>query len=108
MYKILMNFNVSRSIKERFDLICRENGRTMTSVLVELMTNYLISEGTRLADRQALLPDIDAALQKSRGLRDSHREMYHDDQFTHSARQTWADDDLGLPSPMLSDGREDW
>ena len=108
MQKILMNFNLPKPMKKRFDYICQENGRTRTSVLVDMITEYLISEGKRLAEQQELIHGVDAALRKSKGLKGSHNPMDAGHHFTRSARQTWGDDDLGLPSPMLSDGREDW
>jgi predicted transcriptional regulator len=108
MQKVLINFNLSKPIKERFDYICRENGRTRTSVLVDMITEYLIREGTRLADQQALINDVDAALEKSKGLMGYRNPIDTNYHSTCSVRQTWGDNDLDLPSPMLSDGREEW
>jgi hypothetical protein len=41
----LTNFNVPITTRKRFDVICHASGRTRTSVLVELMTNYVLEEG---------------------------------------------------------------
>jgi len=108
MQKILMNFNVSSSIKERFDVICHVNGKTRTSVLVELMTNYVLDEGKRLIERQKEFGHFDRSFQDSNDLKGYRNQADADPHLTRSARQTWGEDDLGLPSPMLSDGQGEW
>lgn len=108
MQKILINFNLPKPIKERFDYICQENGRTRTSVLVDMITEYLISEGKRLAEQQELINKVDAAFEKSKGLKGFPGSIDSDSKEHHSARQTWGDDDFDLPSPILSDGQEGW
>ncbi len=55
----LTNFNVPSDTRRRFDAICNASGRTRTSVLVELMTNYVLEEGRRLIERQKELGDLD-------------------------------------------------
>jgi hypothetical protein len=60
---IQTNFNVSSITRNKFDQICRLSGRTRTSVLVELMENYVLNKGPVLSDRiksiqsMNLLPD---------------------------------------------------
>lgn len=108
MQKILMNFNLPKPIKERFDYICQENGRTRTSVLVDMITEYLIVEGKRLVEQQESINGVDVALEKSKGLRGSSNSSDPDYHIHRSARQTWEDDDFDLPSPILSDGLENW
>jgi hypothetical protein len=41
---ILINFNVPISTKTRFDAICQVSARTRTSVLVELMNDFILSQ----------------------------------------------------------------
>ena len=108
MQKILMNFNLPKPMKKRFDYICQENGRTRTSVLVDMITEYLISEGKRLAEQQKLINGVDAALQKSKGLKGSSNSSDPDYHIHRSPRQTLGDYDFDLPSPILSDGQENW
>ena len=71
----LTNFNVPITTRRRFDAICHASGRTRTSVLVELMTNYVLQEGKRVIERQKKLGDLDKRFQESQGLKGSHHNM---------------------------------
>ena len=44
----LINFNVPNHIKFRFDKVCQLAGKTRTSVLVDLMNDYILTQGERL------------------------------------------------------------
>jgi len=105
---ILINFNVPIDTRNRFDVICHASGKTRTSVLVELMTNYVLDESKRLIERQKAFGDFDRSFRNSNDLNGYRHQADADHHFARSARQTGGDDDLSLPSPMLSDGREDW
>ena len=48
---ILTNFNVPSSTRSKFDQICQMSGRTRTSVLVELMEDYVLTKGPAISDR---------------------------------------------------------
>ena len=48
---VLTNFNVPSSTRSKFDQICQMTGRTRTSVLVELMEDYVLTKGPAIADR---------------------------------------------------------
>ena len=104
----LTNFNVPLPTRKRFDAICRASGRTRTSVLVELMTDYVLQEGRRLVERQKTLSDLDMRFQESLGLRGSSSKVENSHRSIHSPRQTWGDQDFDLPDPIYSDGRDDW
>ncbi|OYU33187.1 hypothetical protein [Novosphingobium sp. PASSN1] len=104
----LINFNASVGTRRRFDAICHASGRTRTSVLVELMTNYILHEGKRLADRQKELGDLDMRFQESLGLKGSNTQMETYHRSVPSPRQTWGDREFDLPEPIFSDGREVW
>ena len=104
----LTNFNVPIDTRRRFDAICHASGRTRTSVLVELMTNYILEEGKRLVERQKKLGDLDIRFQKSLGLRGFPNKVETSHRSIHSPRQTWGDQELDLPDPIYSDGRDDW
>jgi hypothetical protein len=52
---------------KRFDAICEANGRSRTSVLAELMTQYVLSEGPRQIALRGHLNELDRHLRKSRG-----------------------------------------
>lgn len=51
MPKSLTNFNAPDTVRQRFDAICQASGRTRTSVLVELMTDYILHQSKHLATR---------------------------------------------------------
>ena len=104
----LTNFNVPIDTRRRFDAICHASGRTRTSVLVELMTNYVLQEGRRLMDRQNAFQDLDKRFQESLGLKVSKRQMETGHRSIHPPRQTWGDEEFDLPDPIYSDGRDDW
>lgn len=105
---ILINFNVPTDTRNRFDSICHASGRTRTSVLVELMTIYVLEEGKRLIERQKEFVVFDRSFRESKGLKGSSNSSDPDHHIHRSARQTWGDDDFDLPSPILSDGQEGW
>lgn len=104
----LTNFNVPITTRKRFDAICHASGRTRTSVLVELMTNYILQEGRRLVEHQKELGDLDKRFQGSLGLNGSNSYMDVRHRSLHSPRQTWVDKEFDLPDPIYSDGWEDW
>jgi hypothetical protein len=104
----LTNFNVPIDTRRRFDAICHASGRTRTSVLVELMTNYVLQEGKRLVERQKELGDLDKRFQESLSLKGSNRQVDIRHRSVHSARQTWVDNEFDLPDPIFSDGHGDW
>jgi len=104
----LTNFNVPVDMKRRFDVICHASGRTRTSVLVQLMTDYVLEEGKRLMERQRQLGDLDNRFSESTGLTGSIRLLDRPHRNTLSHWQTPASDEFDLPSSFHSDGREDW
>lgn len=59
---VLVNFNVPNSTKHRFDKVCHLTGRTRTSVLVELMNGYILSQSDHLNLLSSRLDQIDQAL----------------------------------------------
>lgn len=104
----LTNFNVPITTRNRFDAICHASGRTRTSVLVELMTNYILQEGKRIIAQQNEFHDLDQRLRESRGLKDPKQQMDARHRSIHYPRQQWADAGDELPSPIFSDGRDEW
>ncbi len=104
----LTNFNVPNSTRKRFDAICHASGRTRTSVLIELMTNYVLEEGKRLVARQKELGDLDVQFQESMELRGAPNRVKTIHQSTPSPRGTWGDREFDLPEAIYSDGMEDW
>ena len=104
----LINFNVPTTIRQRFNVICLANCRTRTSVLVELMTNYILEEGKRLIERQKELGDLDIQFQESLSRRGNTNKTETNHQSVYSPRQTWGDLDFDIVDPIYSDGQGDW
>lgn len=61
-----INFNVPLDIKTRFDGICHLSGKTRTAVLVDLMTNFILSQSEHLSHRNRQFDLIDMALVQNR------------------------------------------
>lgn len=106
--KTLTNFIVPDHIKSRFDEVCRASGRTRTSVLVEMMENYTLSQGRVLAARTEEIEMIDQALEKSRRMMGCKEFLAHEARKEEMARQNRSYSSFDLPSPMMSDGHAEW
>jgi hypothetical protein len=55
----LINFNAPDLTKLRFDKVCQLIGRTRTSVLVELMNDYILTKGNELTATNHRMKIID-------------------------------------------------
>jgi len=108
MQYTLTNFNAPVAVRKHFDTICRTSGRTRTSVLIELMTTFVLTEGKRLAERDKQFHNIDIGFQESPCLRGSSSKVETSHRSINSHRQTWGDQEFDLPDPIYSDGRDDW
>ena len=64
----ITNFYVPIEIRNRFDEICRLNGRTRTAALVQLMEDHIIAQGPEIARRNEELEQVDRSIEKSRRL----------------------------------------
>jgi hypothetical protein len=104
----LINFNVPKSIKGRFDEVCRTSGRTRTSVLLELMENFTLSQGKALIARSAELENVDQALEKIRHITRSREGRGCQPSEDDFRRQNRSNLDSGPPMPLMSDGRDEW
>lgn len=58
----LINFNAPNAVKTRFDSLCQISGKTRTSVLVELMNDFILSQSELLTRRSRQFGMIDTAL----------------------------------------------
>jgi predicted DNA-binding protein len=108
METTLINFNVPRGIRQRFDDVCRSSGRTRTSVLVEMMEHYIMSQGKNLATRNEEFEKVDQTLEKSRRIMGFKEFIAEQSAKDGSTVQRRSKSNLDLPDPMFTDGREDW
>lgn len=104
----LTNFNVPFGTRKRFDEVCRASGRTRTSVLVELMDDYVLNQGKLLANRATELVKVEQSICDARRIFGFDRNP--GDQTTRSrfGVHTRSESEFDLPEPMMSDGREEW
>jgi len=104
----LTNFNVPLDTRRRFDAICHASGRTRTSVLVELMTDYILHQSKHLATRNHQFQMVDELLGEnsvSEGAR-----SFPSDQTVNSRNtiQSRSNKEFDLPDFLVSDGQEGW
>jgi hypothetical protein len=104
----LINFNVPTAIRQRFDAICHASGRTRTSVLVELMTDYVLDQGARLADQARRLASIEQDFAISCDLKRHRGNQLHSRRRDANALTGAGRCEFEPPGFDYSDGREDW
>lgn len=104
----LTNFNAPVALRNRFDEVCRASGRTRTSVLVELMENYTLSQGKVLATRNAEIQQVDQVLEESRRMMSFKEFLSYQARRERIAGHSRSDSDFGPPSMFMSDGHGDW
>ncbi len=104
----LTNFNVPIPLKSRFDAICHASGRTRTSVLVELMTDYILTQSKLIASRNQVFKLVDQTLgENSVLMRD--RQVWGNQSRPHrDAIQKRSNEDLAPPEFLVSNGQEGW
>jgi len=106
--KLITNFNAPKELRKRFDETCRMRGKTRTTVLIELMEHYVLSQAPvifNLNERFVKLDQIIANFRRTIDLAESTQE-YKD----HARQGVNVEPDYDEePLPMFfSDGREDW
>lgn len=104
----LTNFNVPSRTRHRFDEVCHASGRTRTSILVELMEQFILKQGPALAERTMRFQQVDHSIRENRRIMSSRKFL--DDQSVDegSSVSRLSKSVLDLPDPMFSDGQEDW
>lgn len=105
---ILTNFNVPLSVRQRFDDVCHASGRTRTSVLVELMDNYVLNQGQLLAIRAVELAKVEKSISETHRVFGIDRNLGDRTSGSRFAVHTRSETEFELPEPMMSDGREEW
>ena len=108
MPKSLTNFNAPDTVRQRFDAICHASGRTRTSVLVELMTDYILHQSKHLATRNHQFQIVDELLGEN-SVSEGARSFPSDHTLARrNATQTHSDKEFDLPDFLVSDGQEGW
>ena len=104
----LTNFNVPILLRQRFDAICHASGRTRTSVLVELMSGYILTQSQLLSTRSHQMRLVDEQLEENSILKGDRSLPREDTQSYRSPSPTLSDREFDLPEFLVSDGHEDW
>lgn len=105
---ILTNFNVPFGVRQRFDDICHASGRTRTSVLVELMDDYVLNQGQLLANRAVELAKVEESISETHRIFGIGRNPGNQTKGDRLAVHTRSESEFDLPQPMMSDGWEEW
>ena len=104
----LTNFNVPIPLRSRFDAICHASGRTRTSVLVELMTDYILHQSQLLATRNQTFQLVDQMLGENTVSKGDRSLLSNQTRSDRYQSQTRLNQDFDLPEFLVSDGQEEW
>ena len=104
----LTNFNVPIPLRSRFDAICHASGRTRTSVLVELMTDYILHQSQLLVTRNQQFQMVDQLLGENSVSRGARSFPSNQTLVSRNTTQTLTNTEFDLPEFLVSDGQEGW
>ena len=108
MPKSLTNFNAPVTVLQRFDAICHASGRTRTSVLVELMTDYILHQSQHLATRNHQFQMVDELLGENSVSKGERSFPSNQTLASRNTTQTRSNREFDLPDFLVSDGQGDW
>lgn len=104
----LTNFNAPIDTRNRFDAICHASGRTRTSVLVELMTDYILHQSELLATRSLKFNQVDQMLGDVKVSNGGRLFESRTSPLSRNRSQSRSNQDFELPDAFVSDGQGDW
>jgi hypothetical protein len=104
----LTNFNVPVATRRRFDAICHASGRTRTSVLVDLMTDYILQQSQQLYNRDRQLERIDQQLEENSVLKGLRSPLGDQSRSRRTSTQNRSYAEFEPPEFLVSDGQEGW
>jgi hypothetical protein len=104
----LVNFRMPADAINRFDAICEANGRSRTSVLAELMTQYVLSEGSRQMALRGQLNELDRHLENSLAVNVDTRLRGGSALTTGFVVQNAGYDEFGMAETDYRPGYRDW
>ena len=103
MSKTLVNFMVDQNDLDRFDSIASMLNRTRTSVLTEMMQLFCSEKLVAVEQQNQELQRLNNALTEQ------HLLLVQASEARQINRPLWLEDtDMGLPSPFMSDGHEEF
>lgn len=104
----LTNFNAPVATRRRFDAICHASGRTRTSVLVDLMTSYVLEQSEQLSNRYRQLERIDRQLEENSVLKGLRSPPGDQSRSRRTSTQNRSYGEFDPPEFLVSDGQEGW
>lgn len=104
----LTNFKAPIDTRNRFDAICQASGRTRTSVLVELMSDYILNQSQQLATRSHRFQLVDQMLGDNRASNDDGLLPSSPSPLSQNRNQKLSNQYFELPDAFVSDGQEEW
>lgn len=104
----LTNFNAPVATRRRFDAICHASGRTRTSVLVDLMTSYVLEQSEQLSNRDRQFDLIDKQLEENSVLKGLRSPPGDPTRSRRTVSQTRSYGEFDPPEFLVSDGQEGW
>jgi hypothetical protein len=108
MPKSLTNFNAPVTVLQRFDAICHASGKTRTSVLIELMTDYILHQSQLLATRNHQFQMVDELLGENPVSKGERSFPSNQTRASRNTTQTCSNREFDLPDFLVSDGQGDW
>lgn len=104
----LTNFKAPIDTRNRFDAICHASGRTRTSVLVELMTDYILNQSQQLVTRNHRFQLVDQMLLDNGASNNVGSLPSSPSPLSRSRNQKRSNHDFELSDFFVSDGHGDW
>ena len=104
----LTNFKAPIDTRNRFDAICHASGRTRTSVLVELMTDYILNQSQQLVTRNHRFQLVDRMLEDNRASNDDGSLPSSSSPLSRNRNQKRSNHDFELPDFFVSGGQGNW
>lgn len=90
--KVLINFLVPKATKNRFDAICRINGRSRTQALIDLMNDYIVKTSPLLEARYEKLKNADHTLAQIEEHQAKLRERIEEDESELPPSIFWSEE----------------
>lgn len=96
-HKVLINFYVSRTTRNRFDGICRASGKTRTQVLVALMNEHVSRSQPILEAHYEKLKEADRTLAAIKAYENQVQDRMQEGEAEMPPAIFWSDEQNEVP-----------
>ena len=105
----LINFMAPDDLISPMDQICHSIGRTRTSVILELIENFIADQIPLISNKNEKLKQAKVILEENRRLSDVRRQNLISSHIQrHDHLENHMPDDMELPSIFMSNGYENF